>query len=54
LLADVATRDIVHSSHTLEHPRLKAPMRAIDHLYFVAEHDDHHLAMIEEFLRARN
>jgi len=27
------------------HPhRLKAPMRLVDHLYFVAEHDDHHLA----------
>jgi uncharacterized damage-inducible protein DinB len=26
------------------HPRLKTPMRLVDHLYFVAEHDDHHLA----------
>ena len=26
------------------HPRLKKPMRLVDHLYFVAEHDDHHLA----------
>ena len=30
------------------HPRLKTPMRLIDHLYFVAEHDDHHLARIWE------
>jgi DinB superfamily len=30
------------------HPRLKQPMRLIDHLYFVAEHDDHHLARIWE------
>jgi uncharacterized damage-inducible protein DinB len=29
---------------TLIHPRLKQPMRLVDHLYFVAEHDDHHLA----------
>ena len=27
-------------------PGLKQPMRLVDHLYFVAEHDDHHLAMI--------
>jgi uncharacterized damage-inducible protein DinB len=30
------------------HPRLKQPMRLVDHLYFVAEHDDHHLARIWE------
>jgi uncharacterized damage-inducible protein DinB len=30
------------------HPRLKQPMRLVDHLYFVAEHDDHHLATIWE------
>ena len=30
----------------LLHPRLKAPMRLVDHLFFVAEHDDHHLAII--------
>ena len=35
-------------SRTLLHPRLKTPMRLIDHLYFVAEHDDHHLARIWE------
>jgi uncharacterized damage-inducible protein DinB len=28
------------------HPRLRQPMRLVDHLYFVAEHDDHHLATI--------
>lgn len=32
------------------HPRLKQPMRLVDHLYFVAEHDDHHLARIWELL----
>lgn len=26
------------------HPRLRQPMRVLDWLYFVAEHDDHHLA----------
>jgi uncharacterized damage-inducible protein DinB len=32
------------------HPRLKQPMRLVDHLYFVAEHDDHHLAKIWEIV----
>ena len=32
------------------HPRLKQPMRLVDHLYFVAEHDDHHLATIKELI----
>ena len=26
------------------HPRLRKPMRVLDWVYFVAEHDDHHLA----------
>ncbi|HKM49340.1 MAG TPA: DinB family protein [Terriglobales bacterium] len=34
------------------HPRLKVPMRLVDHLYFVAEHDDHHLAHIWELINA--
>ncbi len=29
-----------------KHPRLRSPMRPIDLAYFVAEHDDHHLACI--------
>ena len=32
------------------HPRLKQPMRLVDHLYFVAEHDDHHAAKIWELI----
>lgn len=37
---------------TALHPRLKTPMRLVDHLFFVAEHDDHHLAQIGNMLRA--
>jgi uncharacterized damage-inducible protein DinB len=37
----------------IPHPRLKTPMRLVDHLYFVAEHDDHHLARIWELLNRR-
>ena len=35
----------------IPHPRLKKPMRLVDHLYFVAEHDDHHLAIIWELIQ---
>jgi uncharacterized damage-inducible protein DinB len=34
------------------HPRLKTPMRLLDLAFFVAEHDDHHLATISELLRS--
>jgi uncharacterized damage-inducible protein DinB len=34
------------------HPRLRKQMRVIDMAYFVAEHDDHHLASVNEILRA--
>src|ERR1700734_1059420 len=37
-------------SRAIPHPRLKTPMRLVDHLYFVAENDDHHLARIWELL----
>jgi uncharacterized damage-inducible protein DinB len=33
------------------HPRLNKPMRLIDSLFFVAEHDDHHVAVISNLLR---
>lgn len=37
---------------TAIHPRLLQPMRLIDKLYFVAEHDDHHIAKISGLLRS--
>jgi uncharacterized damage-inducible protein DinB len=33
------------------HPRLNKEMRLIDSLYFVAEHDDHHISAISGLLR---
>jgi uncharacterized damage-inducible protein DinB len=33
------------------HPRLAQPMRVVDHAFFVAEHDDHHLATITALMR---
>ena len=35
------------------HPRLSQPMRLIDMAFFVAEHDDHHLAKMTELIRKR-
>jgi uncharacterized damage-inducible protein DinB len=37
-------------ARTMIHPRLKTPMRLVDHLYFVAEHDDHHVAHMLELV----
>ncbi len=36
---------------TALHPRLKTPMKVIDLAFFVAEHDDHHLAQITSLAR---
>lgn len=33
------------------HPRLQQPMRLLDMVYFIAEHDDHHLARMTELAR---
>jgi len=38
-------------TRTAVHPRLKRELRLIDHLEFVAEHDDHHLAVIGALTR---
>lgn len=35
------------------HPRLRQPMTVADHCFFVAEHDDHHLAAITELRSAQ-
>jgi uncharacterized damage-inducible protein DinB len=51
LVARLEQSDETDWSRTAAHPRLKTPMRLIDHAFFVAEHDDHHLATIESLLR---
>ena len=33
------------------HPRLKKEVRLVDILYFVAEHDDHHISMIRNLIK---
>ena len=52
LLKHVDELDASLFARAVPHPRLKTPMRLIDHLYFVAEHDDHHLARIREMVNA--
>lgn len=49
LLFELKTSDI---EKTALHPRLRTPMRPIDLAYFVAEHDDHHLATITKRLQS--
>jgi len=51
LVNRVATLDRALFTRVLHHPRMKVPMRLVDHLFFVAEHDDHHLAIIWGMIR---
>jgi uncharacterized damage-inducible protein DinB len=53
LLKRVDELDASLFARAIPHPRLKTPMRLVDHLYFVAEHDDHHLARIWELVSGR-
>ena len=39
---------------TALHPRLKVRIRVLDLAFFIAEHDDHHLARISELIRNSN
>src|SRR5262249_47244978 len=50
LVDSVQHLDPASFGQSMLHPRLKLPMRLIDHLFFAAEHDDHHLAWIWQLL----
>jgi uncharacterized damage-inducible protein DinB len=50
LIDKVKHMDESTAALTSLHPRLQIPMRLIDSLFFIAEHDDHHLAKIRESL----
>ena len=52
LVSRVEKIDPAIFARAILHPRLKTPMRLVDHLYFAAEHDDHHLAHIWELINA--
>ena len=47
LLRKVEAKDL--SKHS-KHPRLETPMKIVDLAYFVAEHDDHHLAKMNRLI----
>jgi uncharacterized damage-inducible protein DinB len=53
LLKRVEVLDTSVSERAIAHPRLTTPMRPADHLYFVAEHDDHHLAHIWDLIKTK-
>jgi uncharacterized damage-inducible protein DinB len=50
LLNRLGTVDGAALTRTALHPRLRVPMNLVDHAFFVAEHDDYHLARITELL----
>jgi uncharacterized damage-inducible protein DinB len=52
LVAQLESLDPEVFARTSVHPRLGTPMRLVDMMFFVAEHDDHHLATITELVRA--
>ncbi len=51
LVSKLESLDASVASRTALHPRLEKPMRLLDHLFFVAEHDDHHLARMGLLIR---
>jgi hypothetical protein len=50
LVAEMAHLTPTQITATATHPRLGQPLRLIDWLFFVAEHDDHHLAAARQAL----
>ena len=50
LVTRLETVDAAALTRTALHPRLRVPMNLVDHAFFVAEHDDYHLARITELL----
>jgi uncharacterized damage-inducible protein DinB len=51
-VARLETWDQERLGATALHPRLSQPMRVVDMAYFVAEHDDHHLARMTGLARS--
>jgi uncharacterized damage-inducible protein DinB len=51
LVAELEALDAEDFARGSVHPRLLVPMRLVDMMFFVAEHDDHHLATITELAR---
>lgn len=53
LVRQLESADDADWLRSARHPRMNVSMRLLDLAYFVAEHDDHHLATISENLRGR-
>lgn len=51
LVRKLESLDAKAFAKTALHPRLEKPMRLLDHVFFVAEHDDHHLARMGLLIR---
>lgn len=51
-IAELESLDAAIFARSSTHPRLGTPMRLVDMMFFVAEHDDHHLAAITELAGA--
>lgn len=51
LVTQLESADEADWERSAMHPRLQTRMRLLDHAFFVAEHDDHHLATITGLLR---
>jgi uncharacterized damage-inducible protein DinB len=50
-IAQLEALDDAVFARSATHPRLGTPMRLVDMMFFMAEHDDHHLARITELAR---
>ena len=46
MIAQLEKLDSAVFPRSATHPRLGVPMRLVDLMLFIAEHDDHHLAAI--------
>ena len=53
LIAELRACNAEQLNNHSKHPRLGTPMKLVDLAYFVAEHDDHHLATIQEMLESK-
>ena len=53
LLEKLETLKVEDLEKTALHPRMKTPMRIVDLAYFVAEHDDHHLAKMTALKKSK-
>lgn len=51
IVARLDAYDEAFVARAARHPRLGQPMRVLDLAFFMAEHDDHHLACISQLIR---